>query len=63
VLEVKHGTTMLTETMKTEEVSNLLSELKFYLKLNTQFLTLVLIQIFLILKEVLNRLRNSEAVS
>ena len=61
--EVRHGTTMLTETMKTEEVSNLLSELKFYLKLNTQFLTSVLILIFLILKEVLNRLRNSVAVS
>ena len=63
MLEVRHGTTMLTETMKTEEVLNLLSELKFYLKLNTQYQTLVLIQIFLILKEVLNRLRNSVAVS
>ena len=54
---------MLMDIMETEEASNLHSELNCLLKLNTQFLTSVLIQILLILREVSNRLRQFVAVS
>jgi len=54
---------MLMDIMETEEASNLHSELNCLLKLNTQFLTSVLIQILLILREVLNRLKQFVAIS